>query len=212
MEIERKWMVNGWPEGLPLKEEFAMRQGYISVRPTVRIREEALTGGKTHYVLCFKSGSGLAREEIERDIDPELFNDLETKIIGRPLIPKLRRSYLLPDGAVRSESCGRGPADGVLVRRGGVPHGRGSPQLAACRRGPRGLPERRSHRPARPEHGGLLGADPGLNRRKLWKNPEDYDMMVVSLILRPRTGRERRKQLRNDPNSRCLCSTIRRSS
>ena len=100
MEIERKWMVNGWPEGLPLKEEFAMRQGYISVRPTVRIREEALTGGKTHYVLCFKSGSGLAREEIERDIDPELFNDLETKIIGRPLIPKLRRSYLLPDGAV----------------------------------------------------------------------------------------------------------------
>ena len=27
MEIERKWMVNGWPEGLPLKEEFAMRQG-----------------------------------------------------------------------------------------------------------------------------------------------------------------------------------------
>ena len=100
MEIERKWMVNGWPEGLPLKEEFAMRQGYISVRPTVRIREEALTGGKTHYVLCFKSGSGLAREEIERDIDPTLFNDLETKIIGRPLIPKLRRSYLLPDGAV----------------------------------------------------------------------------------------------------------------
>ena len=169
MEIERKWMVNGWPEGLPLKEEFAMRQGYISVRPTVRIREEALTGGKTHYVLCFKSGSGLAREEIERDIDPALFNDLETKIIG-------------------------------------------SPQLAACRRGPRGLPERRSHRPARPEHGGLLGADPGLNRRKLWKNLEDYDMMVVSLILRPRTGRERRKQLRNDPNSRCLCSTIRRSS
>ena len=79
MEIERKWMVNGWPEGLALKEEFAMRQGYISVRPTVRIREEALTGGKTHYVLCFKSGSGLAREEIERDIDSALFNDLETK-------------------------------------------------------------------------------------------------------------------------------------
>ena len=52
MEIERKWMVNGWPEGgnlpaLPLKEEFAMRQGYISVRPTVRIREEALKGGET---------------------------------------------------------------------------------------------------------------------------------------------------------------------
>ena len=105
MEIERKWMVNGWPEGenfpaLPLKEEFAMRQGYISVRPTVRIREEALTGGRTDYILCFKSGGGLAREEIERSIDKALFEDLEHKIIGKPLIPKLRRSYTLPDGSV----------------------------------------------------------------------------------------------------------------
>ena len=95
MEIERKWMVKGWPEGLPLKEEFAMRQGYISVRPTVRIREEALTGGRTDYILCFKSGGGLAREEIERSIDKALFEDLEHKIIAKPLIPKLRRSYTL---------------------------------------------------------------------------------------------------------------------
>ena len=77
MEIERKWMVTGWPEGLPMEEEFAMRQGYISVRPTVRIREEALAGGKTDYVLCFKSEGGLAREEIERSIDKELFEELE---------------------------------------------------------------------------------------------------------------------------------------
>ena len=100
MEIERKWMVDGWPQGLPLREEFFMRQGYISVRPTVRIREEALTGGKTDYILCFKSGGGLAREEIERSIDRELFEELEQKIIGKPLIPKVRRSYRLPDGSV----------------------------------------------------------------------------------------------------------------
>ena len=100
MEIERKWMVTGWPQGLPLEEEFTMRQGYISVRPTVRIREEALTGGRTDYILCFKSGGGLAREEIERSIDKALFEDLEHKIIGKPLIPKLRRSYTLPDGSV----------------------------------------------------------------------------------------------------------------
>ena len=105
MEIERKWMVNGWPEGenfpaLPLREEFAMRQGYISVRPTVRIREEALKGGETVYILCFKSGSGLAREEIERPIDKDLFDELETKIICKPLIGKIRRSYALPDGLV----------------------------------------------------------------------------------------------------------------
>ena len=96
MEIERKWMVTGWPEGLPMEEEFAMRQGYI----TVRIREEALTGGSTDYILCFKSAGGLAREEIERSIDKDLFVQLEEKIIGKPLIKKVRRSYRLPDGAV----------------------------------------------------------------------------------------------------------------
>ena len=105
MEIERKWMVTGWPEGeafptLPLKEEFSMRQGYISVHPTVRIREEALKGGDTAWILCFKSGGGLAREEIERPIDKELFDELEQKIIGKPLIEKVRRSYALPDGRV----------------------------------------------------------------------------------------------------------------
>ena len=98
MEIERKWLVEGWPAGLPLVEEFAMRQGYISVRPTVRIREEAKTGGETAWVLCFKSAGGLAREEIERPIDEALFRNLAAKIIARPLIEKVRRTYLLPDG------------------------------------------------------------------------------------------------------------------
>lgn len=98
MEIERKWMVKGWPEGLELIETFRMRQGYICVRPTVRIREEVLEGGGTQYILCFKSAGGLAREEIERPIDAGLFAELEGKIIGKPLINKVRRSYRLPDG------------------------------------------------------------------------------------------------------------------
>ena len=44
MEIERKWMVTGWPAGLEQTEVYKMDQGYISVRPTVRIRREALQG------------------------------------------------------------------------------------------------------------------------------------------------------------------------
>lgn len=100
MEIERKWMVNGWPPetlSLPLLYEQSMRQGYVTVRPTVRIREEAMTGGSTEYVLCIKSGSGLVRKEIEVDIPKEKFLELE-ELIGLPLIPKLRRTYELPDG------------------------------------------------------------------------------------------------------------------
>ena len=61
----------------------------------MRIREEALTGGDTQYILCFKSAGTLAREEIERPIDQELFRQLEQKIIAKPLIGKLRRSYAL---------------------------------------------------------------------------------------------------------------------
>ena len=93
-------MVTGWPPealGLPLLYEQGMRQGYVTVRPTVRIREEAMTGGNTEYVLCIKSGAGLVRKEIEMDIPKEKFLELE-ELIGHPLIPKVRRTYALPDG------------------------------------------------------------------------------------------------------------------
>ena len=143
MEIERKWMVTGWPQGLPLEEEFTMRQGYISVQPTVRIREEALTGGSTDYILCFKSAGGLAREEIEHSIDKDLIVQLEEKIIGKPLIKKVRRSYRLPDGAVLEVNhVDEGLPHSVLVRRGGVPHSGSRAQLAAGSLRPCGIPQR----------------------------------------------------------------------
>ena len=107
MEIERKWLVTGWPKmDLPLKKVQNMRQGYISVRPTVRIREESEidcgdleleSNGSTEYILCFKSTGGLARKEIELPVSEEIFRELED-LIGMPLIPKERRSYELPEG------------------------------------------------------------------------------------------------------------------
>ena len=98
MEIERKWMVTGWPQTeYPLLSEQRMRQGYVSVRPTVRIREEAMKDGETEYILCFKSPGGLARKEIEMAVPKDKFLELED-LIGRPLIPKVRRTFLLPDG------------------------------------------------------------------------------------------------------------------
>lgn len=100
MEIERKWMVAGWPETeFPMVNEQFMRQGYISVGPTVRIREESETGGMTEYIVCFKSRGTLARKEIEISVPEDKFRELED-LIDAPLIPKLRRSYQLPDGLV----------------------------------------------------------------------------------------------------------------
>lgn len=99
MEIERKWLVHGWPERLGAARVLHMRQGYISLRPTVRIREEKQESG-TAWVLCFKGPAGkdgLSREEIETEIDPRLFGRLEA-LIGKPLIEKEQRRYALPDG------------------------------------------------------------------------------------------------------------------
>ncbi len=107
MEIERKWWVAGWPVNLELLQIHQMDQGYISVRPTVRIRREALVGGKTELVLCFKGApgaGGLSRQEIETTIDAELFSQLE-ELIGKPLIRKERRTYLLPDGHHLEVNC-----------------------------------------------------------------------------------------------------------
>lgn len=98
LEIERKWLVNGWPDkDLPLVREELMRQGYVSVEPTVRIREEAQANGDTAYILCFKSRGQLTRKEIEFPIGEDHFHELED-LIGLPLIPKVRRTYALPCG------------------------------------------------------------------------------------------------------------------
>ena len=101
MEIERKWLVKGWPQGLAPVKTFVMRQGYVTTRPTVRIRSEE-SEGKTDYILCFKgkaSSDGLAREEIESPIDPVLFARLEA-FLQRPLIQKEQRRYRLEGGLV----------------------------------------------------------------------------------------------------------------
>ena len=100
MEIERKWMVEDWPKDREAVRIYKMRQGYVCTDPTVRIREEAESGGKTDYVLCFKShGSddGLVRQEIEILVEEEKFRELE-QLIGIPLIEKEQRVYALKEG------------------------------------------------------------------------------------------------------------------
>lgn len=92
IEIERKWMVRGWPNNLELLYVEKMRQGYISTSPTVRIRDE-----DSKYILCFKSKGKLSRKEIEMEIPKDKFDELED-LIGLPLIDKVRKTYLLSDG------------------------------------------------------------------------------------------------------------------
>ena len=99
MEIERKWLVKDWPKGLEPVRTIRMRQGYIALRPTVRIREEA-DGAGVEYILCFKGKAGpggLSRTEIETPVERGLFLQLE-ELIEKPLINKEQRRYPLADG------------------------------------------------------------------------------------------------------------------
>lgn len=106
VEIERKWMVKGWPDSREMRLAFEQKmcQGYLSVRPTVRIREEETTLSNRperplcrEFILCIKSKGRLARKEVEIAIPPEKYRELED-LIGRPLIEKVRRTYELENG------------------------------------------------------------------------------------------------------------------
>lgn len=96
MEIERRWLVKTWPQLTPASVLF-MEQGYFLTRPAIRIRREALQGGDTAYVLCFKGGAGLVREEIEVAVDEDRYQRLKA-MLGRPMIQKEQRRYPLPGG------------------------------------------------------------------------------------------------------------------
>ena len=98
VEIERKWLVGGWPaKELPLLYEQSMEQAYISVRPTVRIRREEKTGEDPEYILCFKSSGGLARKEIEFPVEKKIYDDLKD-LCGYEPVEKARRTYEIPGG------------------------------------------------------------------------------------------------------------------
>ena len=84
MEIERKWMVSGWPEDvlkdvqLPFLFTELQEQGYLHTNvPIVRIRREERQPAEAEtdpaqisvqHVLCIKSAGRLARQEVEMKI------------------------------------------------------------------------------------------------------------------------------------------------
>lgn len=100
MEIERKWLIDGFLEdikiNLPCIEKADVWQGYISQEPTVRIRE-VRQNGESRFIMCVKGKGELAREEIEDEISLEFFNKLK-QFIGGNLIHKQWRVYRLESG------------------------------------------------------------------------------------------------------------------
>ncbi len=96
MEIERKFLIDHFPDEFPLLHRSIMRQGYLCTRPAVRIRSTEREG-KITYILCVKGKGTLVREEVEVPLTADAFGRMAS-ILGAPLIEKDLRVYALPGG------------------------------------------------------------------------------------------------------------------
>lgn len=95
-EIERKFLIDRFPEDLTLLEEAVVWQGYISADPVVRIRKKVTTDGSS-YRLCFKSKGTLVRKEIELELTAEKFDAL-AELLPIPPVRKDYKVFALADG------------------------------------------------------------------------------------------------------------------
>ena len=95
MEIERKFLIKegAFPfRDYPHKE---YEQGYLSVKPVVRVRREG-----DAYVLTYKGGGMMAREEANLPLNKKSFEHLIKKADGN-IIRKTR--YFIPLGELTIE-------------------------------------------------------------------------------------------------------------
>ena len=96
MEIERKFLMNGFPD-LPEIERAHVMQGYLSLKPEIRIRSKQVNNQPESYQLCIKSEGDLVREEIELDLNENDFRKLAA-MLPKSMICKDYRVYELDHG------------------------------------------------------------------------------------------------------------------
>lgn len=92
MEIERKFLLTGFPFGLQTLEEKYLEQGYLHCgSPEVRIRKGVLKD-RIEYKLAIKGDGLLSREEVEFDISEAEYEQLKT-IVPAKMITKDYKVY-----------------------------------------------------------------------------------------------------------------------
>lgn len=95
LEIERKYLVEGFPKDLELLSEVYIEQGYVSFSPEVRIRKAVVKDtGEEEYYLTIKGDGDLARPEIETEISSEFYKDA-ANFLGTEVVRKDYKKYRL---------------------------------------------------------------------------------------------------------------------
>lgn len=109
MEIERKYLIDSLPEHLDDFPHKELEQAYLCTNPVVRVRREG-----EEYVLTYKSGGLMVREEYNLPLNQEAYEHLLKKADGI-VISKTR--YILPekDGLRIELDVFHGKYDGLLL-------------------------------------------------------------------------------------------------
>jgi CYTH domain-containing protein len=94
LEIERKYLLKSMPELPGTAREFRMEQGYFADGPG-RLRRTTAPGGTVTHTHTVKTGQGLVREEVEREITREQFDADWPRTEGRRLA---KTRTCVPDG------------------------------------------------------------------------------------------------------------------
>ncbi len=103
LEIERKFLINGYPIGLELIKEVEIEQGYLSIDPEIRLHKAVdINTGKTDFRLTVKSNGDLTRTEIKTDVKESFYYDT-LDLLGVNMIQKNLKEYKL--GAWVLEVC-----------------------------------------------------------------------------------------------------------
>lgn len=105
-EIERKWLVNKWPDLVGPSEHYIVHQSYIHVDEDTELRLTVRYKPETYYNvervpvmrrLTFKSGHGLERTEIQMEITQEQLEKLQSAIDRVPIVKDYRIYPMAPN-------------------------------------------------------------------------------------------------------------------
>lgn len=95
LEIERKFLMDGFPNGLEQICEVEIEQGYVSFDPEVRIRKavDKVTGCQ-EFRITIKGDGDLARDEIETEITSDFYYQT-VDFLQVPMVQKDYKKYRL---------------------------------------------------------------------------------------------------------------------
>lgn len=101
MEIERRFLVSGFPEGECIRRA-QVAQGYLCTADIEARIRKTVNVDRTTYKLCFKSDGTLSRQEVEFEISKDHYEAL-LELLPEKMIEKDYRVYELGDK--RLEVC-----------------------------------------------------------------------------------------------------------